>query len=81
RCEGILWDILRVEIRKTSRATPSKDSENPKAVEKDHSIVGVQLGRRNLYANRNMEMHGQSEYLLQDGSMDTKKMLYFFSLI
>ncbi|KAF9360513.1 hypothetical protein BGX26_009061 [Mortierella sp. AD094] len=70
-----------VEIKKTSHTTPSKDPKKPKDVEKDHSLVGIQLGKRGLYAKRNIGMHGQSEFLLQDGSVDTKKMLYFFSLI
>lgn len=46
------------------------------------SLLGLQLRKRSLYAGRDLGVHiGGSNYLLEDGTTDTKKMLYFFSLI
>lgn len=36
--------------------------------------------KRQLYAGRELGL-GRSDFVLEDGSEDTKKMLYFFSLI
>lgn len=42
--------------------------------------ANVALRKRQLYSGRDLGLP-RSEYLLEDGSEDTKKMLYFFSLI
>ncbi|KAF9106360.1 hypothetical protein BGX27_009196 [Mortierella sp. AM989] len=81
RCEGILSETLPVVIRKATHATLKKNPKSSNDGEKDHGILGLSLPKRSLYSKRNLESHGPSEYLLQDGSIDTKKMLYFFSLI
>ncbi|KAF9191762.1 hypothetical protein BGZ51_000109 [Haplosporangium sp. Z 767] len=67
KCEGILSEMLPIEI--IARTAVKSDK------------AGIQLRKRSLYTGRDLGVHGRSEFVLADGSMDTKKMLYLFSLI
>ncbi|KAG0043941.1 hypothetical protein BGZ83_010823 [Gryganskiella cystojenkinii] len=83
RCEGILSETVPVEI--VTRAVSSSES---KAQEPKQSSGGAQVKadlrlpqrKRQLYAGRELGLP-RSDFVNEDGSEDTKKMLYFFSLI
>ncbi|KAF9108059.1 hypothetical protein BGX29_003574 [Mortierella sp. GBA35] len=46
------------------------------------TVLEVQLRKRSLYTRRDLGVRlGGSDYLLEDGTTDTKKMHYMFSLI
>ncbi|KAF9905950.1 hypothetical protein EC991_001191 [Linnemannia zychae] len=83
KCEGILSEMLPVEI--VQAAAVEEQTEEKK--DKDRGVLGSLLGlqlrrKRSLYSGRDLGVHvGGSDYLLEDGTTDTKKMLYFFSLI
>ncbi|KAF9919197.1 hypothetical protein FBU30_011132 [Linnemannia zychae] len=79
RCEGVLSEMLPVEV--IQAATTEQEKEQPKE-DMFESLLGLYLRRRSLYARRDFGVRiGRSDYLLEDGTTDTKKMLYFFSLI
>ncbi|KAG0289539.1 hypothetical protein BGZ96_006927 [Linnemannia gamsii] len=81
-CEGILSEMLPVEI--VEAAAVEKETEKEDTGKKGvlGSLLSLQLRKRSLYTGRDLGVHiGGSDYLLEDGTTDTKKMLYFFSLI
>ncbi|KAG0321643.1 hypothetical protein BGZ97_010738 [Linnemannia gamsii] len=82
KCEGILSEMLPVEIVEAAAVEDEAEKEDTSKKSILGSLLGLQLRKRGLYRGRDLGMHiGGSEYLLEDGTTDTKKMLYFFSLI
>ncbi|KAF8947688.1 hypothetical protein BGZ47_008185 [Haplosporangium gracile] len=82
KCEGILSEMLPVEIVEAAAVEEKVEKENKAKKGALRSLLGFGLRKRSLYAGRDLGMHiGGSDYLLEDGTTDTKKMLYFFSLI
>ncbi|KAG9066294.1 hypothetical protein KI688_001515 [Linnemannia hyalina] len=80
KCEGILSEMVPVEIVKAAAVEELEEEDTGKG--KKGSLLGLQLRKRSLYAGRDLGVRiGGSDYLLEDGTADTKKMLYFFSLI
>ncbi|KAF9540464.1 hypothetical protein EC957_004304 [Mortierella hygrophila] len=81
KCEGILSEMVPVEIVKAAAVEEGLEEEDTGKGKKG-SLLGLQLRKRSLYAGRDLGVRiGGSDYLLEDGTADTKKMLYFFSLI
>ncbi|KAF9139783.1 hypothetical protein BG015_001907 [Linnemannia schmuckeri] len=81
-CEGILSEMLPVEIIEAIAVEKKVEKENKAKKGALESLLGFRLPKHSLYAGRDLGMHiGGSDYLLEDGTTDTKKMLYFFSLI
>ncbi|KAF9436225.1 hypothetical protein BGZ76_004513 [Entomortierella beljakovae] len=84
RCEGILSETLPVEIRNedfVKNQLKLEEQRQNEQSERKEKLLSLQLRKRSLFSKRSLGMHSQSQYLLQDGSVDTKKMLYFYSLI
>ncbi|KAG0378170.1 hypothetical protein BGX24_004593 [Mortierella sp. AD032] len=84
KCEGILSEMLPVEIVRPAavEVEAEKQVEEKKSKGILGSLLGLQLRKRSLYDGRDLGVRiGGSDYLLEDGTTDTKKMLYFFSLI
>ncbi|KAG0275063.1 hypothetical protein BGZ95_009218 [Linnemannia exigua] len=82
KCEGILSEMLPVEIVQPAAVEVEKQVEEKKSKGVLGSLLGLQLRKRGLYDGRDLGARmGGSDYLLEDGTTDTKKMLYFFSLI
>ncbi|KAK3842002.1 MAG: hypothetical protein J3R72DRAFT_475186 [Linnemannia gamsii] len=84
KCEGILSEMLPVEIVRPAavEVEAEKQVEEKKSKGILGSLLGLQLRKRSLYNGRDLGVRiGGSDYLLEDGTTDTKKMLYFFSLI
>jgi hypothetical protein len=74
--------MLPVEIVEAAAVEDEAEKEDTSKKSILGSLLGLQLRKRGLYRGRDLGMHiGGSEYLLEDGTTDTKKMLYFFSLI
>ncbi|KAF9118711.1 hypothetical protein BGX30_004352 [Mortierella sp. GBA39] len=81
KCEGILSEMVPVEIVETAAVEKGPEEEDT-GKGKKVSLLGLQLRKRSLYAGRDLGVRiGGSDYLLEDGTADTRKMLYFFSLI
>ncbi|KAG0319395.1 hypothetical protein BGZ99_005127 [Dissophora globulifera] len=78
RCEGVLSETLPVEITSTGSRTDT-------SLLTSSTVVHLPLRKRTLFAGRGLlgpHSRGASpDAQLLDGRMDTKKMLYFFSLI
>ncbi|KAF9118849.1 hypothetical protein BGW39_000828 [Mortierella sp. 14UC] len=83
KCEGILSEMLPVEIVEAAAVEEQAEEKKDKDKGVLGSLLGLQLRRKHsLYSGRDLGVHiGGSDYLLEDGTTDTKKMLYFFSLI
>ncbi|KAK3832520.1 MAG: hypothetical protein JOS17DRAFT_827256 [Linnemannia elongata] len=83
KCEGILSEMVPVEIVEAAAVEEKLEADTGKGKKGLlGSLLGLQLRKRSLYAGRDLGVHiGGSDYLLEDGTADTKKMLYFFSLI
>ncbi|KAH7042317.1 hypothetical protein BKA57DRAFT_538973 [Linnemannia elongata] len=83
KCEGILSEMVPVEIIEAAAVKDVLEEDTGKGKKGVlGSLLGLQLRKRSLYAGRDLGVHiGGSDYLLEDGTADTKKMLYFFSLI
>ncbi|KAF9287203.1 hypothetical protein BGZ68_002095 [Mortierella alpina] len=83
RCEGILSEMLPVEI--AEKKAPSSTSTPPTAaieiLDEQNPTTGLgfnlHLPRRGLYPGRRLGAH----FVQEDGTLDTQKMLYLFSLI
>lgn len=74
--------MLPVEIAETAAVEKEAEKEDTSKKGILGSLLGLQHRKRSLYTGRDLGMHiGGSDYLLEDGTTDTKKMLYFFSLI
>ncbi|KAF9582165.1 hypothetical protein BGW38_000561 [Lunasporangiospora selenospora] len=76
QCEGILSATLPVEVVSTSQSSSTLFPEASNI----SLIARARLLRRTLFSSRRLG-GGRSGYLLGDGSIDSKKTLYMFSLI
>ncbi|KAF9087431.1 hypothetical protein BGX23_008111 [Mortierella sp. AD031] len=75
KCEGILSEMLPVEIVESTAVDEQKETDSG-------TVLEVQLRKRSLYTRRDLGVRlGGSDHLLEDGTTDTKKMHYMFSLI
>ncbi|KAF9989895.1 hypothetical protein BGZ75_004463 [Mortierella antarctica] len=83
KCEGILTEMLPVEI--VEEKAPSTPSTPPTAtieiLDGQDTTAGfginLHLQRRSLYPGRRLGAH----FVQKDGTLDTQKMLYLFSLL
>ncbi|KAG0085973.1 hypothetical protein BGZ93_000349 [Podila epicladia] len=76
RCEGVLTDMVPVEVVAVTAPHTKKDSS---VMGKVLSLTAT-LFRRSVYDGRDLGL-GRSEYTLDNGHPDTQKMLYMLSLI
>ena len=74
------WPVENVEAAAVEEGLEEDTGKGKKSVL--GSLLKLNLRKRSLYAGRDLGVHiGGSDYLLEDGTADTKKMLCFFSLI
>jgi len=79
RCEGVLSEIIPVEVVATATAQQQKTTKDNSVKGKVLSLTAT-LFRRAVYNGRDLGL-SSSDYTLDNGHPDTKKMLYMLSLI
>ncbi|KAF9426571.1 hypothetical protein BGZ94_006337 [Podila epigama] len=86
KCEGVLSETLPVQILDTPAKSnvnanvDSVDNTQPTTVTRVLSLASSLLRKRSMYDGRDTGI-SPSEFTLANGSPDTQKMLYMFSLI
>ncbi|KAF9576256.1 hypothetical protein EC968_009818 [Mortierella alpina] len=83
KCEGILSEMLPVEIigKEATSSTSTPLTAAIETLEGQDTMAGLginlHLQRRSLYPGRRLGAH----FVQKDGTLDSQKMLYLFSLI
>ncbi|KAF9377327.1 hypothetical protein CPB97_010283 [Podila verticillata] len=80
RCEGVLSEMVPVEVVATAATAQQQKTTQDNSVKGKALSLTATLFRRAAYDGRDLAL-GRSDFTLDNGHPDTKKMLYMLSLI